>query len=537
MRLLLVLLFFGVTAFQCKKGNSIGVVPVQVSVTDVSQKRIPLFIDRDNSEIINLRLSVVAESGPIQLTGVKLKLAAGSTTQALAAVKLKYSGLTQGSGTNVPFGTGSAVSDGYTFSGNQEMTSGSHILKFDFSLKPDADLKTSFTVESIELTFKGQSAITAKPSDKFAFRPALVVRAQGEDNVNTYRIPGLTTTNKGTLIAVYDKRYLGSGDLQGDIDVGMSRSTDGGQTWSAMKTVLDMGEYNGLPQNQNGIGDPSVLTDQATNTIWVAGLWVSGIPGQTAWYGSKPGLKPGETGQFVLVKSEDDGVTWSQPINITEQCKRVEWNLFFQGPGKGITMTDGTLVFPAQFKDAQAVPWSTIVYSSDHGKTWSVGTGAKSNTTESQVVQLSDGSLMLNMRDDRNKTEKGDKNGRAVSITKDMGQTWSVHPSSNSALPESNCQASLITAKILINGIPKDVLFFSNPNDKYSRAHMTIKASLNQGLTWPTEYQVELNSDDSYGYSCLTMVDGKTLGILYEGTKELYFQKISVAELLGNLIK
>lgn len=66
---------------------------------------------------------------------------------------------------------------------------------------------------------------------------------------------------------------------------------------------------------------------------------------------------------------------------------------------------------------------------------------------------------------------------------------------------------------------------------------MTIKASLNQGLTWPTEYQVELNSDDSYGYSCLTMVDGKTLGILYEGTKELYFQKISVAELLGNLIK
>jgi len=66
---------------------------------------------------------------------------------------------------------------------------------------------------------------------------------------------------------------------------------------------------------------------------------------------------------------------------------------------------------------------------------------------------------------------------------------------------------------------------------------MTIKASFDGGLTWPETYQVELNSEAGYGYSCMSMVDNQTIGILYEGVKELYFQKIPVSDLLGNLVK
>ena len=197
-------------------------------------------------------------------------------------------------------------------------------------------------------------------------------------------------------------------------------------------------------------------------------------------------------------------------------------------------MNDGTLVFAAQYKDSQAIPFSTIIYSRDKGKTWSVGTGAKSNTTESQVVQLNDGSLILNMRDNRNGKEKGDQNGRAVSITSEMGQTWKVHSSSNSLLPESVCMASLISATVRIHGVPKNVLFFSNPNVKSTRSNLTIKASLDEGNSWPVEFQSELNSANSLGYSCLTMVNESTIGILYEGIKDLYFQKIKVDELLNN---
>jgi len=413
-------------------------------------------------------------------------------------------------------------------------------------LKEDAVLAESFSVKHIELRFDDGSVLNLAPETAFAYRPANVVRAAGQDNCDTYRIPGMVTTSEGTLIAVYDNRYNNSKDLQEDIDVGMSRSTDGGQTWEPMKVIMDMGEWGGNPERLNGIGDPSVLYDHTTGTIWVAALWMSGLSEtDMLWWASKPGMKPTETGQFVLVKSTDDGLTWSEPINITEQIKDPVWQLLFQGPGRGITLNDGTLVFPAQFKadigekaldGGQYTAHSTIVYSKDGGETWQIGNGAKPNTTEAQVVQLADGSLMLNMRDDRNRRVKDETNGRAVAITSDLGETWTIHPSSNSALPEPNCMASLIAADVELENEIQQVLFFSNPNDKQSRVNMTIKASLDQGHTWPEANQVLLNENQGFGYSCMTMVDENTVGILYEGVKELYFQKVPVEELLGNAL-
>src|SRR5690625_5561852 len=84
----------------------------------------------------------------------------------------------------------------------------------------------------------------------------------------------MATSNGGTLLAVYDIRRDNSGDLQGDIDVGLSRSTDGGETWEPMQVIMDMGEWGGRPQRENGIGDPAILIDRNTGTIWVAALWI-----------------------------------------------------------------------------------------------------------------------------------------------------------------------------------------------------------------------------------------------------------------------
>ncbi|MEI7423318.1 MAG: sialidase family protein [Prolixibacteraceae bacterium] len=532
MRTIPVLFFILVLSFQCTKSTPVEANPLKISGGQLTPKMTPAFIGKSNINLYELKFLLDGSAEKPELKNITINFTPESQPDCISSLTVANSGMV-----TTIFGTSQNIGLRTSLSGSRILVSGTSFFSLNFDLKSDVKLTKTFEIQNVELTFSDNQTLKVKPDSKFVYRPTILLRAEGQDDVNTYRIPGLATTTKGTLIAVYDARNLKGGDLQGDIDVGMNRSTDGGQTWSAMKRVLDMGDYNGLPQEQNGVGDPAVLVDQTTNTIWVAGLWVNGIPGQTAWNGSKPGLEPGVTGQFVLTKSDDDGVTWSQPINITKQCKKPEWNLFFQGPGKGITLTDGTLVFPAQYKDAHAMPYSTIIYSKDHGKTWSVGTGAKSNTTEAQVVQLSDGSLMLNMRDNRNVSEKGDQNGRAVAITKDMGQSWTVHSSSNSALPESNCQGSLISAKVLINGNYKDVLFFTNPNVKSTRAHMTIKASLDQGVTWPVEYQAELNSADSFGYSCLTMVNESTIGILFEGTKDLYFQEIKVVELLNNLAK
>lgn len=355
-------------------------------------------------------------------------------------------------------------------------------------------------------------------------RLGIALRKPWDDGIHSYRIPGIATTNTGTLIAVYDNRYEHSGDLPANIDVGMSRSTDGGYTWEPMKVVMDMGE----PQENNGVGDPAILVDPATNTIWVAALWSKG---NRSIAGSKPGLSPDTTGQFVLAYSQDDGITWSEPFSITEQIKNPIWHLYFNGPGAGMVMQDGTLVFPSQYWDETTrpsrvgIPHSSIIYSKDNGKTWHSGVGAKRNTTEAQVVETTPGTLMLNMRDNRGYF-------RSVATTTDMGQTWTEHHTSWSALPDPVCQAALIKERVAVGNTEKDVLFFSNVNSSGRRVDMTVKASLNLGESWSPEHELLIDERPCYGYSSMSKIDEHTIGLLYEGERALYFVRIPIADII-----
>ena len=527
MKTLLVLLAILGASIQCSKSIPSEIRPATISVPQLWPVQIPVIVGKTDQLLYSIKFKSDPGKEKILLKNIVINFTKTSQSEGIASLSATIAGTE-----NQLIGTSTNITKRTILKGEGANITGATSINLLFTLKTDVLLSAHFEIENVELAFSDNRVFKITPELKFVYRPGLLLRAAGQDKVDTYRIPGLATTNQGTLIGVYDLRYNTGIDLQEDIDVGMSRSTNGGQTWESLRKIADMGEWGGLPQNQNGIGDPCVLVDKATNIIWVAALWGHGKPGERVWNSSRSGLTPDETGQFVLVKSEDDGLTWSEPINITTQVKRPEWNLFFQGPGKGITMNDGTLVFPAQYKDENQVPWSTLIYSKDHGKTWRAGKGAKSNTTEAQVVELSDGILMLNMRDNRNRTDKGSTNGRAVAITSDLGQTWTTHPSSNSALPEPNCMASLISVNANINGQIRQVLIFSNPNSKNSRSNMTVKASLDSGLTWPEDCQIELNSAEGFGYSCLTMVDENTIGIIYEGEKELYFQKIALFELL-----
>lgn len=497
----------------------------------------PLFPERDRNDIITVQFHASEPDTLLSVDEIEIRFRSGSALAALSSLYV-YSGDFQAEDISCDsFGVSYKVRKNNALKGNVLVSSGVNRFIVGFTALPDADLSGSAGIKSVMLTFSDGSRrkIRASASDP-EIRFGRVLRAAGQDGCDTYRIPGLITTNTGTLIAVYDNRYNNSKDLQEDIDIGMSRSTDGGQTWEPMKVIMDMGEHGGLPQNLNGIGDPSILYDHITHTVWVAALWMSGsAPDKMLWWASQSGMTPQETGQFILVKSTDDGVTWSEPINITGQIKDPAWQLLLQGPGRGITLSDGTLVFPAQFKadigvkaldGGQYTCHSTIVYSKDGGESWQIGTGAKPNTTEAQVVELSDGSLMLNMRDDRNRTDKGATNGRAVAVTRDLGRSWTEHPSTNSALPEPNCMASIISTDLVVEGETKRVLLFSNTNDRSDRIRITIKASFDEGMTWKETNQLELYGPLGYGYSCLTMADSETIGIVYEGTKEILFQRV-----------
>jgi sialidase-1 len=422
-----------------------------------------------------------------------------------------------------PFGAKEELkpAENLEFSGRSLIGSGEHVFRISYRLNPSASLDRKVDASCSEIKIDGKWHKITNPSPEGRKRIGFALRQQGQDGVNSTRIPGLATTNAGTLIAVYDNRNRGRGDLPGDVDVGLNRSTDGGQTWEPMKVIMDMGDD---PKwSYDGIGDPAVLVDRKTGTIWVAATWSHG---ERSWRGSGPGMTPEETGQLMLVKSDDDGKTWSKPINITKQVKAPKWRFVLQGPGKGITMRDGTLVFPAQFRGENeepisGKPFSTLIYSKDRGETWKIGTGVKIDTTEAQLVELADGSIMINCRDNRG-------GSRSVYTTNDLGATWKEHSTSRGDLPEPVCMASLIRVE---SGKHGPLLFFSNPPQRSGRNHMTIKVSNDEGKTWPEKWHT-LVDERSTAYSCMTAVGPDKIGLVYEAPGELYFIRHTIEELL-----
>ena len=406
--------------------------------------------------------------------------------------------------------------------GDQVLQSGANDVEVAVRWRADMPWEACRAVRITSLELDDGSTLEPTPAATAPARVGAVVRAAGQDGVHTARIPGLTTTNAGTLIAVYDHRYRSSGDLPGDIDVGMSRSTDGGRTWSPSRVILDMGDD---PKwNHDGVGDPAVLVDRETGRIWVAATWSHG---NRSWNGSGPGMTPEETGQLMLTHSDDDGLTWSEPVNITEQVKDPKWRFVLQGPGRGITMQDGTLVFAAQYRSAPdgphgGKPFSTILWSKDRGERWHLGTGVKVDTTEAQVVELDDGVLMINCRDNR-------RGARSIYTTRDLGQTWQVHPTSRSALVEPVCMASLLRVDHDALG---RLLLFSNPATTEGRFDMTLKVSRDDGASWPASMWTLYDQRKGFGYSCLTRIDADHVGVLYEGVRELYFLRFPIRDLV-----
>jgi sialidase-1 len=312
----------------------------------------------------------------------------------------------------------------------------------------------------------------------------------GRDGYFSYRIPALLVTRRGTLLAFCEGRK-NSGHDSGDIDLLLKRSSDGGRTWSPQQIVADRGA--------DTIGNPCGVQDAKTGTIWMA---LTSNPGNLTEK-QIVAKAPGGTRTVWMTHSVDDGATWDVPIEITAQVKEPDWTWYATGPGTGIQLRGGRLVIPCDHIRSDGTMVSHVIYSDDHGHTWKLGGSAGEKTNECQVVELSDGSLLLNMR------SYAGRRRRAVARSRDGGLTWQ-ETQLDEALLEPVCQASLVRWPKRTHGRYR--LLFSNPAS-LKRERMTVRLSEDEGATWSAS---RLLYSGPSAYSSLAVLRDGDIGCLYE---------------------
>ncbi|HLR00377.1 MAG TPA: sialidase family protein [Sphingobacterium sp.] len=518
------------------------------------QYQLPVLKNKENNPI--LRVKITADDDGLTLSNVRFSTKGTTDLGDIKSAKLYYYGQDSlpGKMEDIESRLYASVNDvgkKIVFSGNQKLNKGDNFFWLSFELEENADLANFVDATLVATEIDGKKFRGKTKSNDLKQRIGIAVRKHNQDKVHTSRIPGLATTNEGTLIAVFDARYESGRDLQGHIDIGIHRSEDGGQTWEPIQIVMDMGEWGDLPQKFNGVSDAGILVDRNTGDIYIAGLWMHGLLDKNGnWIegldeeseewdhqwrnkASQPGFDVKQTSQFLIVKSTDDGKTWSKPVNVTKMGKKEEWWLWAPAPGQGITLEDGTLVFPTQGRDKNGHPFSNITYSKDGGKTWiSTNPAVSEGTTECMAVELTDGSVMLNMRANSNRGDTTSTNGRAIAVTKDLGETWTEHPTSHNALPEPVSMASIIRHDYKKGNSIQPFMLFSNPDSKTHRNRLSVKVSDNDGENWDRYPTLMLDELNSRGYSCLTSIDNETIGILYESSQaDMVFQTVTIKEL------
>lgn len=338
-----------------------------------------------------------------------------------------------------------------------------------------------------------------------------VLWEQGTGKYNNYRIPSIIVSKEGTLLAFCEGREAGDA---GDIDLLLKRSEDNGATWSNEQIVWN--------DAQNTCGNPCPVVDEETGRIWLFLTWNLGEDHETEIIH--------KTSKFpripYLCYSDDDGKTWSEPENMNETCRDTSWGWYATGPGFGIQMKNGPhkgrLVIPANhsYDDPNGTirngPYgygSHVLFSDDHGKTWEMSEPIKPGCNESQVTELSDGTLEMNMR------SYNDKYCRAISFSKDGGITWS-EIEHDYQLVESKCQASILNYGQL-NG--KQMHLLLNPAVPVGRNHLTLKTSFDDCQSWSNDKLIYAGPS---AYSCLTKLPDGKIGMFFEAGKKSAYEKM-----------
>lgn len=308
-------------------------------------------------------------------------------------------------------------------------------------------------------------------------------------NSKYFRIPFLTSTPKGALIAGSDVRYTDGSDYN-QIDIGIARSEDGGKTWIDKQIVF---KNNGIHEHSRKM-DGCIVVDKVTQRIFLFALSLD--------LHMHLDSTDNKHQSFVYKYSDDDGLTWSEEISLRhfydDDCI-----LFFQGPGNGIQLQDGTLVIPIQrwvpvpHRDRSQ---AGIIYSKDHGLTWEkCETLIDTYTSESAVVEYKPNEILISCRSPLTEA-------RGFYVTNNLGKTWTPHISHDTLLEFGGCQSAFL--KITAPN-QKTYALHTAPQQTHSpweRNKLTLMCSDNY-THW--NYIAEIIHMPNDGYTCMTYDEKK----------------------------
>ncbi len=308
--------------------------------------------------------------------------------------------------------------------------------------------------------------------------------AEEVEGVACFRIPAIITAPNGDLIAAIDERVPGCGDLKWskDINIVIRRSSDNGKTWGEIETVVN------LPYGQSA-SDPSLIVDAETNEIFMFYNYMDLDKERDVYY-------------FHVVKSSDNGKTWTQPEDITSQIAKDEWHNDFKfiTSGRGIQTRDGKLLHTMVNLNSGL----HLFASDDHGKSWYLIDTPIQPADESKVIELADGTWMINAR-------VNNAGMRYVHRSTDEGKTWTT--TEEPQLIDPGCNASIIRYTAIEDGYKKNRLLFSNAKMEKGRMNMTVRVSYDEGETWTEGKTIYSGSS---AYSSMTVLDNGDIGLFFE---------------------
>ena len=312
--------------------------------------------------------------------------------------------------------------------------------------------------------------------------------------VACYRIPAIITAPNGDLIAAIDERVPSCGDLKlsRDINIVIRRSADGGDSWSEIETVVD------YPLGKSA-SDPSMVVDKVTGAIFMFFNFMDLDHEKDVYY-------------LKVIKSINNGQTWSSPVDITSQITKPEWHNDFKfiTSGRGIQASSGKLLHTL----VDLEKGLHLFGCDDHGESWYLIDTPIIPGDESKIIELTDGTWMINSR-----VNSG--GFRFVHTSSDEGATWLSKP--DSSLIDPGCNASIIRYTSINEGADKNRILFSNAKMKDERSNMTIRISYDEGKSWTDGKTIY---HGGAAYSSMTILANGDIGLLFE--KDDYQENVFV---------